>query len=78
MAEVTAQIASGELTLGEITNACDLERNFIENAIPSNLTEVTAGSYPEFLAARRKLIAAGHPLLLHPTLTDLGMPKMRV
>ncbi|MFJ4027625.1 hypothetical protein ACIPWF_10550 [Paenarthrobacter sp. NPDC089989] len=58
MAEVTAQIASGELTLGEITSTGDLERNFIENAIPPNLTEVTAGSYPEFLAARRKLIAA--------------------
>lgn len=58
MEEVAAQIASEELTLGEITKASDLERNFAENAIPSNLTEVTAGSYPEFLAARRKLIAA--------------------
>jgi hypothetical protein len=58
MDEVMTQIASGELTLGEITDADDLMRNFVENAIPANLADVGAGSYPEFLAARRKLVAA--------------------
>ena len=57
MAEVAAQIESGQLTLGEITDAADLERNLTENALPANLAAVTAGSYPEFLAERRKLIA---------------------
>jgi hypothetical protein len=57
MAEVTAQIESGQLALGEITDAADLERNLTENAVPANLAGVTAGSYPEFLAERRMLIA---------------------
>jgi len=57
MGEVAAQIASGHLTLGEITDAADLERNLVENAVPAHLATVTAGSYPEFLAERRKLIA---------------------
>ncbi|HEU5158124.1 MAG TPA: DUF262 domain-containing protein [Streptosporangiaceae bacterium] len=58
MAEVAAQIESGQLTLGEITDAADLERNLAENALPANLAAVTASSYPEFLAERRKLIAS--------------------
>lgn len=57
MAEVAAQIESGQLTLGEITSVSDLERNLEENAVPANLATVTAGSYPEFLAERRRLIA---------------------
>src|SRR5262245_55291103 len=57
MAEVAAQIESGQLALGEITDAADLERNLAENAVPANLAGVTAGSYPEFLAERRMLIA---------------------
>ena len=57
MAEVVAQIESGQLTLGEITSASDLERIFEENAVPANLATVTAGSYPEFLAKQRKMIA---------------------
>ena len=57
MGEVAAQIESGQLTLGEITEAADLERNLVENAVPTHLATVTAGSYPEFLAERRKLIA---------------------
>ena len=57
MAEVAAQIESGQLTLGEITSASDLKRILQENAVPANLATVTAGSYPEFLAERRKLIA---------------------
>lgn len=57
MAEIAEQIESGPLTLGEITDASDLERNLAENAVPVNLATVTAGSYPAFLAERRKLIA---------------------
>jgi hypothetical protein len=57
MAEVEAQIESGQLRLGEITDATDLARNLRENAVPAMLSTVTAASYPEFLAERRKLIA---------------------
>lgn len=58
MADMASQIESGLLTLGEITDAADLAANLAENAIPTNLIEVTAGSYKEFLAQRRKLMAA--------------------
>ncbi|MBS2963327.1 DUF262 domain-containing protein [Actinocrinis puniceicyclus] len=57
MADVAAQIESGHLTLGQITDAADLERNLIENAIPATLGTVSASTYPQFLAERRKLIA---------------------
>lgn len=55
--EMAEQIASGVLTLGEITDADDLATNFIENAIPKNLATVTAEEYPIFLEKRRVLIA---------------------
>lgn len=58
MADLAAQIDSGHLNLGEITDAADLERNLIENAVPATLATVSAGTYPEFLAERRKLIAS--------------------
>ncbi|WP_446664147.1 GmrSD restriction endonuclease domain-containing protein [Flexivirga sp. B27] len=58
MAGVATQIATGRLTLGEITDADDLRRNLDENAVPLELGEVTAGDYPEFLVERRKLMAA--------------------
>lgn len=58
MAAVGAQIESGLLTLGEITDAADLARNLIENAVPSDLAEVTASRYREFLIQRPKLMAA--------------------
>ena len=58
MAEIAAQIETSVLTLGEITNADDLAANLAENAIPNNLAEITAGSYREFLAQRRTLMAA--------------------
>ncbi|MBL8929403.1 MAG: DUF262 domain-containing protein [Kineosporiaceae bacterium] len=57
LAEVVAQIETGRLTLGEITDSADLDRNLAENAIPSGLAEVTAASYPEFLDQRRRLMA---------------------
>lgn len=58
MAEMDAQIASQQLKLGEITDAADLARNLEENAVPANLIEVSAATYPEFLAERRRLMAA--------------------
>ncbi|MGP9616968.1 GmrSD restriction endonuclease domain-containing protein [Arthrobacter sp. AOP36-A1-22] len=57
MADIAAQIESGALVLGEITDSGELERNLAENAIPPNLANVSAGMYPEFLVERRKLMA---------------------
>jgi hypothetical protein len=58
MAEVAEQIRTNVLTLGEIIDRDDLSRNLRENALPLTLGEVTAATYPEFLAGRRKLMAA--------------------
>ncbi len=58
MTEVATQIESGQLTLGEITDDSDLAKNLKENAVPAGLESVSAGSYPEFLDQRRKLMAA--------------------
>ena len=58
MTLVNDQVASGVLALGEINDATDLARNLAENAIPGELADVTAGSYREFLAARRRLMAS--------------------
>ena len=57
MAELDTQIQTGQLTLGEITDSDDLARNLAENAVPANLSDITAGSYPEFLVERRKMMA---------------------
>jgi hypothetical protein len=57
MAEIADQVESGQLTLGEITDGADLERNLVENAVPTALATVTAASYPEFLDQRRRLMA---------------------
>ena len=58
MGEVTRQMETGQRTLGEIIDHDDLMANYAENAIPEHLPEVEAGAYPEFLAERRKLMAA--------------------
>ncbi len=58
MAEVAEQIRAHLLTLGEIIDNGDLSGNLHENALPVTLGEVTAATYPEFLAGRRKLMAA--------------------
>lgn len=58
MAEIDAQIQTGKLSLGEITDAADLVKNLAENAVPPGLASVSAGSYAEFLDERRKLMAA--------------------
>ena len=57
MAAVGAHIESGLLTLGEITDAADRAATLAEHASPSDLAEVTAGRYREFLIQRRKLMA---------------------
>lgn len=58
MAQLGDQIESGKLKLGEITDARDLDRNLVENAIPARLAEVASATYPEFLIERRKLMAS--------------------
>lgn len=58
MARVRQQIDTGTLTLGEIVDPGDLERNLAENAVPSFLQEVAAPSYREFLSERRRLMAS--------------------
>ncbi len=57
MGIVDAQMASGELRLGEITSQGDLAANFAMNAVPTDLSSTTATSYETFLSDRRKLMA---------------------
>lgn len=58
MTEVEGQIETDVLALGEIVSTEDLASNLVENAVPAGLVDVTAANYPEFLAQRRKLMAA--------------------
>ena len=58
MDEVRRQIATGSLTLGEILSEQDLAANLAGNAVPPNLSQTTAESYPQFLKERRSLMAA--------------------
>ena len=58
MADVTGQIDSGNLVLGEIVDHENLASNLVENAIPGNIGTVTVANYPEFLRARRQMMAA--------------------
>jgi hypothetical protein len=58
MAQLSEQISSKQLTLGEITDREDLQRNLAENAVPASLGTVSAATYPEFLRERRRLMAA--------------------
>lgn len=57
MAKLARQIETGEMTIGEITEQADLDINLAENAIPTLIHDVSADNYPDFLAARRKLMA---------------------
>jgi len=50
MGAIQGQIESGQLVLGEIVDRSELARNLTENAVPHDLNEVEAGTYPEFLA----------------------------
>lgn len=58
MARIAEQVASKQLTLGEITDEHDLQLNLAENAVPASLGTVTAATYPEYLTERRRLMAA--------------------
>ncbi len=58
MGTLADQLSSKSLTLGEITDAADLDRNLVENAIPGDLANVSSETYPAFLADRRRLMAA--------------------
>ncbi len=58
MALIADQIESGRLSLGEITDGQDLAANLVENAVPEWLPEVSSSNYPEFLTARRLLMAS--------------------
>lgn len=58
MALVKDQIDTTTLRLGEISDRHDLTANLAENAVPAYIGDVTAGSYQEFLAERRRLMAA--------------------
>lgn len=58
MGIVAKQVETGQRVLGEITDSVDLAANLAENAVPAHVAEVTAGGYREFLAERRKLMAA--------------------
>lgn len=57
MARLARQIETGNMQIGEITDQADSEANLAENAIPGFIDEVSADNYPEFLEARRKLMA---------------------
>lgn len=57
MGQVLGQVEHKQLTLGEITDRADLEANLAENAVPTDLHEITTESYRAFLAERRKLMA---------------------
>ncbi|QYH36388.1 DUF262 domain-containing protein [Salinibacterium sp. M195] len=58
MADVTSQIVSGNLKLGEIVDEGDLAVNLAENAIPANIGDITVDDYRDFLHARRQLMAS--------------------
>lgn len=58
MAIIQAQIRTGDLRLGEITSQADLTVNLRENAVPTDIGAISAGNYREFLAKRRRLMAA--------------------
>ncbi|MGY5319795.1 GmrSD restriction endonuclease domain-containing protein [Neomicrococcus lactis] len=57
LARVRGQIQDGQLSLGELIDQDDYEKNLAENALPTMLESVTAESYPEYLDERRRLMA---------------------
>ena len=52
------QCAGGPISYGGITDMDDLKRNLIENAVPEALLHAPPPDYFDFLAERRRLIAA--------------------
>lgn len=58
MAIMREQVASRILTIGEITDAVDLEESLRQNAIPELLEAGTFADYETFLSERRALMSA--------------------
>ena len=58
MARMREQCAGGPISYGGITDMDDLKRNLIENAVPEALLHAPPPDYFDFLAERRRLIAA--------------------
>ncbi len=58
LALVEAQLADGQIRLGEITDRDLLDENFAANAVPPSLSTTTIETYTQFLAERRILMAA--------------------
>jgi len=56
--DVVEQTKGGELSYGAINDPAELKANLIANCIPQELHEMGLDRYDEFLAARRKLMAA--------------------
>lgn len=57
MNEVSTQISTGSLVLGEISDHETLDTNLKANAVPQDFATVTAESYMSFLGQRRRLMA---------------------
>lgn len=57
MAMVHDQVATGDLTIGEIADLETLTANLRESAVPPSITTATIEDYPAFLVERRKLMA---------------------
>ncbi len=53
---VMKQCEDEKCKIGDIHDAIVLNENLRQNCIPSNLSEMTAADYPEFLKERRKLM----------------------
>lgn len=58
MGRIRAQVATGRLTIGEITDPTDLLVNLRESAILESLEQATVVDYPAFLDERRRTMAA--------------------
>lgn len=54
---VEEQCATKRPVYGNITDIKDLEKNFMDNAIPETLKDMDVSGYDDFLAKRRKLMA---------------------
>jgi hypothetical protein len=55
--QVLDQVNGGEKKYGNITEPDELHENFAMNCIPTGMEHMTVDDYPDFLAARRELMA---------------------
>jgi len=58
VAKIQEQCQTGQPVYGSITDLADLRKNLEENAVPQSLLDDHSLEYFDFLAERRKLIAA--------------------